>query len=128
MKLILITLVALVVGMMVGCSSEPAATPAPSYPQISENEAIALVKQTLRGQLTPNGQTCYGFLNDYLTEVSRASAVEKDKGSWEVTWEIYKDAYDRSKNKTAKYKWIVYPTTRAIERIDNNGEGYDICS
>ena len=28
---------------------------------------------------------------------------------------------------SAKYKWIVYPTTRAIERIDSNGEGYDIC-
>ena len=126
MKLILITLVAVGVGMMVACGEK--APPTPSYPQISENEAVALVKQTLRGQLTPNGKTCYGFLNDYLTEVSRASAVEKDNGRWEVTWEIYKDAYDRSKNKTAKYKWMVYPTTRAIERIDNNGEGYDICS
>jgi len=81
MKLTLITLVAVVVGMMVACSSEPAAPPAPSYPQISEDEAIALVKQHLR--LMPMGKAynCLGFLtkDDRYRESSPATAVERQR-------------------------------------------------
>ena len=45
MKLILITLVAVVMGMMIACSSEPTATPPPAF---SDAEAIGPVKQHLR--------------------------------------------------------------------------------
>ena len=51
MKLILITLVALVAGMMVGCSSEPAAPAAPVSPlppAYSDAEVIGAVKGHLR--------------------------------------------------------------------------------
>lgn len=48
MKLILITLVALVVGMMGACSSAPTATPTPTGPTITKESAVALVKQYLK--------------------------------------------------------------------------------
>jgi hypothetical protein len=127
MKLILITLLGLVVGLMVACGEKT--PPTPSYPQISEDEAIALVKQTLRGHQLGNGRTCYYYLAEYLTEASPATGVEKVKGTWEVTWEAYtvsqRDGYVQSD--TVKYKWIVYPTTRSIARTDNNGPGYGGC-
>ena len=50
MKLILITLVAVVVGLIVGCSSEPAATAAPVAPPppaYSDAEVIGAVKAHL---------------------------------------------------------------------------------
>ena len=129
MKLILITLVAVVVGMMVACSSEPAApaapaaTPAPSHPQISEDEAIALVKQHLR--LMPMGKAynCLGFLtkDDRYRESSPATAVERDRGSWEVTWKIDWDG------PIATFKWMVYPTTKAVNRIDNSSYRIGSC-
>jgi Tfp pilus assembly protein PilF len=64
MKLILITLVGLVVGMMVACSSDPAATSTPSYPQISEDETVDSLKQILEGfdkaiQIDPNDALTY---------------------------------------------------------------------
>ena len=64
MKLILITLVAVVVGMMVACSSETAATSTPSYPQISEDESVDSLKQILKSsdkaiQIDPNDALTY---------------------------------------------------------------------
>ena len=64
MKLILITLVAVVVGMMVACSSEPAepavptATPPPAY---SDAEVIGAVKGHLRSAGTDD--ICRGIPN-----------------------------------------------------------------
>jgi len=123
MKLILITLVAVVVGMMVACSSEPAAPPAPSYPQISEDEAIALVKQQLQLMPMVSGITCLGFLtkDDRYRESSPATAVERDRGSWEVTWKIDWDG------PIATFKWMVYPTTKAVNRIDNSSYRIGSC-
>ena len=53
MKLILITLVALVVGLMVGCSSEPTPTPTPSGPMYSKAEAMAVLKEHLQTKMFP---------------------------------------------------------------------------
>jgi hypothetical protein len=111
MKLILITLVAVVVGMMVGCSSEPAATPTPSYPQISENEAIAMVKQHL--QLIPVGKThCLAFMqsDQYLTGLEFTGKPERD-GVW-----IVKNV--PLGNRQWFYTWKVYPTTGTVELIE----------
>ena len=127
MKLILITLVALVMGMMVACGEKT--PPTPSYPQITSAEALALLNQTLRGHQLVNRHTCYYYLTEHLTEASPPTTVEKDRGTWEVTWEAYtvsqRDGYVQSD--TVKYKWIVYPTTRSIARTDNNGPGYGGC-
>ena len=49
MKLILITLVAVVVGMMVACSSEPAALTATPPPAYSDAEVFGAVKGFLHG-------------------------------------------------------------------------------
>jgi hypothetical protein len=120
MKLILITLVALVMGMMVACGEKT--PPTPSYPQITSAEALALLNQTLRGHQLVNRHTCYYYLTEHLTEASPPTTVEKDRGTWEVTWEIYSDI-----GVTVTYKWNVYPTTRSIARTDNNGPGFGDC-
>jgi len=51
MKLIWITLVALVVGMTaLACTATPAATPTPSGPMYSEEEAISILKANLQAK------------------------------------------------------------------------------
>jgi|ETNmetMinimDraft_8_1059916.scaffolds.fasta_scaffold02827_3 hypothetical protein len=74
---------ALIVLMALACSWEPAAPPAPSYPQISEDEAIALVKQHLQLMHMGKAYNCLGFLtkDGRYRESSPATAVERDRGS-----------------------------------------------
>ena len=138
MKLILITLVAVVVGMMVACSSEPAATPTLSYPQISKNEAVALLKQTLKehaiSTLSGRQTNCHDIIIHNFGTASPPSAIQKDKGTWEVTWEIYEAEEHPTYGKTTgrneiptEYKWTIYPTTRSIARIDKNDSLFGGC-
>ena len=96
MKLILITLVAVVVGMMVACSSETAATSTPSYPQISEDESVDSLKQILKSsdkaiQIDPNDYHAYvarggGYSNlgqsqNAIDDFDRAIQIDPDKAS-----------------------------------------------
>jgi hypothetical protein len=108
MKLILVTLVALVVGLMVACGEKP--PPTPSYPQISEDEAVAIVKQHL--QLISVGKThCLAQMqsNNYQTGIEFTGKPERD-GVWIV------------KNVPLRlqwfYTWKVYPITRTVELIE----------
>ena len=109
MKLILIALVVLVVGLMVGCGEKT--LPTPSYPQISENEAIAMVKQHL--QQIPVGQThCLAFMqsNNRQIGIKFTGTSERD-GTW-----IVKNV--QSTARVGRYTWKVYPTTGTVELIE----------
>ena len=90
------TLVALVVGLMVACSSDPAATSTPNYPQISADETVDSLKQILEGfdkaiQIDPNDDeayfargSVYGDLGQYQTAINdfdRVTQIDPDIAS-----------------------------------------------
>ena len=101
MKLILITLVAVVVGMMVACMAENAAMPPPNVFLISEDEAVALVEQHLE-KIQAGGANCLNLLKQDLD--GAPTAVKLEQGNWNVTWH--------------PFQWTVYPATKAIKVKD----------
>jgi len=109
MKLALITLLVLILGLMVACGGKAPQTP--SYPQISEDEAIAMVKQHL--QLIPVGKThCLAFMqsNQHQTGLVFTGKPERE-GVW-----IVKNVPQG--HRQWFYTWKVYPTTSTVELIE----------
>jgi hypothetical protein len=76
MKLILITLVALVVGLMVGCSSAPVAPPPPAY---SDAEVIGAVKGFLNGSGMADGCKYYARILPGMTINVRQDPSNRNK-------------------------------------------------
>ena len=101
MKLILITLVAVVVGMMVACMAENAAMPPPNVFLISEDEAVALVEQHLE-KIQAGGANCLNLLKQDLD--GAPTAVKLEQGNWDVTWH--------------PFQWTVYPVTKTVKVKD----------
>ena len=62
MKLILITLVAVVVGMMVGCTAAPTPTPTPYASLYTQGEVIGFVKQWMTPHQLSKVPTAYIFV------------------------------------------------------------------
>jgi tetratricopeptide (TPR) repeat protein len=131
MKLILITLVAVVVGMMVACSSETAATSTPSYPQISEDESVDSLKQILKSsdkaiQIDPNDYHAYvargggyGISGQYQTAIDdfdRALQIDPDDAS---AYFLRGLAY----SELGQYQTAISDFTKVIE-IDPHASAY----
>jgi hypothetical protein len=119
MKLILITLVAVVVGMMVACGEN-----APPTPSISEAEAIGRVKEFLGAKPYLRGGSCLALLRQH--EKGPFTATVGDDGIWTVQWRV-EDTWrkepehrnDRGRT-TRYYLWDVYPETLVVNRTDTN--------
>ena len=101
----MITLVAVVVGMMVACSSEPSATPTPAGPMYSEEEAIAVLKAHLQAKPFPRarqGITCFTLIDG---EVDFWSArYDNEAHRWDVKARLF----------LTNYTWSVYERTKSI--------------
>ena len=95
MKLILITLVGMVVGMILACSSEPAATPTPAGPMYSEEEAISILKEHLQAKPVPIGSypfMCFQFIGG--DSVAYFAVYDNESHRWDVrggdsSWSVY---------------------------------------
>jgi hypothetical protein len=115
MKLILITLVALVVGLMVACSSEPTATPTPSGPMYSEEEAIAILKEHLQTKIVAGeNYPCLLPIEWYGN-----SGTDKQRGLWNSQYDKSANRWDVSflipSNSTMPpFTWSVYERTKSI--------------
>jgi len=96
MKLILITLVAVVVGLMVGCESASRTSmliPTPSGPMYSEEEAMAVLKEHLQTKIFPGEPyPCLLVIEDKIRNPNS------------VTWDASYDDDGRLWNITAKSK------------------------
>ena len=90
-----------------------------SYSQISSDEAIAIVKDKLESfQWDSRGgpQNCLSTFKNEEERRMRAypvEAIEQEDGNWEVTWTMA-----GAQNTFKQYKWIVYPMTQTVSRID----------
>jgi len=83
MKLILITLVTVVVGMMVGCSSEPHAPTAVPPPAYSDAEVIGAVKAHLTAVGMSSG--CQNYGKGYLAKQASVSRDPTNPDKYFVT-------------------------------------------
>ena len=120
MKLILITLVAVVVGMMaLACTAEPAATPTPSGPMYSEEEAIAVLKEHLQTKMFPGDP--YPCLMVVETNPVTWSAEYSNGGyRWDINAKT--TAWSQSNNSPGQpitYTWSVYERTKSIVATGN---------
>lgn len=122
MKLNLITLVALVVGLMVGCSSEPTPTPTPSGPMYSKAEAMAVLKEHLQTKMFPGEPyPCLLVIEDNIrnpNSVPWDASYNKHQRLWEVTARKEPKATGLSFSErllaTKYYAWSVYERTGSI--------------
>ena len=136
MKLILITLVALVVGLMVACSSEPTATPTPSGPMYSEEEAMAVLKEHLQTKMFPGEPyPCLLVVDAHSSNPSNywVASYDTDGRLWNITIKsqeptIPSPTFDLQsllvggptpaphpkQPKTEYYTWSVYERTGSI--------------
>ena len=124
MKLILITLVGLVVGMMVACSSEPAATPTPAGPKYSKAEAIAVLKEHLQTKMY-QGQgrqyPCLLVIEDNIrnpNSVTWSANYDSEGRRWDISVGE-QSALSRllggtPKPSSERYTWSVYERTKSI--------------
>ena len=91
MKLILITLVALVVGMMVACTVTltPTAAPAPEPPAYSDAEVIGAVRgwlwQPRRGESPSKGLSCWVYARKILRETAHVRQDTSNRDKYYVT-------------------------------------------
>ena len=124
--------------LLTACGENPTQTL--SYPQISDDEAIALVHENLQSIQTPGDGNCLHTLKskveEYLGhEPSRAflpMAFQQVDGSWEVSWSVPVNSYQVSGTDLftiRSYQWMVYPTTRTVMRTDNSADipGVSVC-
>jgi hypothetical protein len=83
MKLILITLVAVVVGMMVACSSEPAAPTATPPPAFTDDEVIGAV----RGFLFESGRSlgCHAWARRIMRSTPHVRQDTSNRDKYYVT-------------------------------------------
>jgi hypothetical protein len=112
MKLILITLVGLLVGLMVACSSEPAkpsATPQPTGPMYSEEEAIGVLKEHLQNKPVP--------IPGYPSQISCFSYNGGASGTWSAKYDNEGHRWGISLD--GELGWLVYERTKSIVAIDN---------
>ena len=121
MKLILITLVAVVVEMMVACSSEPSATPTPAGPMYSEEEAIAILKEHLQNKLVPipgHPLMCFQFVNG--NSVNWSANYDNEGHRWDISaktsiWsQIIKGNEGKTQAPPINETWSVYERTKSI--------------
>jgi len=123
MKLILITLVAVVVGLVaLACTATPTATPTPKYPTIPKNVAIGLVKEHL-GMKPLKNLSCFAWM-EHENPGAPFGATKNSDGTWEVVWTV-KDMGDESRSQI--YRWQVYPDSMSVVRIDNTANWYMGC-
>ncbi|MBL15910.1 MAG: hypothetical protein CL767_01810 [Chloroflexi bacterium] len=126
MKLILITLVAVVVGMMaLACSSEPAATPTPAGPKYSKAEAIAVLKEHLQTKMYQGQGRQYPCLLVIEDNIRNPNSVtwDADYKSYQHLWEvtaIKAPPKDTGLSSTERFlaikyfSWSIYERTGAI--------------
>ena len=116
--------------LLTACGENPTAPP--NYPQISSNEAIALVHENLQSLQLASGNNC---LNVFKAQVERykektelppeaflPSAEAQGDGNWQVKWSVLVGAsLDNifAEPKLRNYQWMVYPITRTVMRTDN---------
>ena len=91
----IVLLLALVSAVVIGCSAAPTPAPAPSGPSMTEEEAIATVKQHLQGkrQYNEGPMTCWMALERLgLSDMSAdydPTAHRWDIGSGDFGWSVY---------------------------------------
>jgi len=119
MKLILITLVAVVVGLMVGCESASRTSmliPTPSGPMYSEEEAIAVLKQHLQTKIFPGEPyPCLLVIEDSIRDPNSVfwrASYDVERRLWNVTAKSRKKPIPPEKPKY--YTWSVYERTGSI--------------
>ena len=125
MKLILITLVAVVVGMMVACASTPAAPAASSGPMLSEAEAIAVVRYHMALKNLPALNSdgtfnCGASLDarEKLTANRRKGTEWVARYSGDGVWKVqasYEERYsERHPWEIDTYTWDMYEKTESV--------------
>ncbi len=125
MKLILITLVALVVGMMVACESASRTSmliPTPSGPMYSEEEAIAVLKEHLQTKSYPRarqGVTCFTMIDGEADFWSANYDIEGRRwdvsvGAQSAMSRLEAELGGTPEPTSERYTWSVYERTKSI--------------
>ena len=124
MKLILITLVAVVVGMMVACESASRTSmliPTPSGPMYSEEEAMAVLKEHLQAKPlpipsgAPPGVTCFTQIDSDL--VTWGASYDDNGRIWNIsvgTSSFMQKLLGETPTPPKNYTWSVYERTKSI--------------
>ena len=105
LALVVHVLLSIGVLMALACTATPAATPTPSGPMYSEEEAIAVLKQHLQTKPFPRarqGVTCFTMIDG---EVDFWSArYDNEAHRWDVKARLF----------LTNYTWSVYERTKSI--------------
>ena len=112
-----------IVGLMIlACASTPAATPTPSGPMYSEEEAMAILKEHLQTKILPGEEApCLLAIEDSIRNpdsVTWFARYDSEGHRWDVT--AKKDSPSARTRQgtplpsTKFYKWSVYERTKSI--------------
>jgi len=104
-----------IVGLMIlACASTPAATPTPSGPMYSEEEAMAILKEHLQTKILPGEEApCLLAIEDSIRNpdsVTWFARYDSEGHRWDVT------ARKKESPRVAPdwYRWSVYERTKSI--------------
>ena len=114
LALIVHVLLSILVLMALACTATPAATPTPSGPMYSEEEAIAVLKANLQAK-TPARIRSSG-------RVSCLMAIDGDSVTWSAKHDDSRWNVTAWNSKSEQYPatWAVYERSGAIVALDDN--------
>ena len=118
MRLLTAISLALIVLMALACTAAPAATPTPSGPMYSEEEAVAILKEHLQTKTFENQgreYPCWLGMDDNPS--SWSAKYDPGANRWDVTGrakEFIRENFKRMNDPLAPFTWSVYERTKSI--------------
>ena len=118
LALIVHVLLSIVVLMALACTATPAATPTPSGPMYSEEEAVATLKEHLQTKTFENQgreYPCWLGMDDNPS--SWSAKYDLGANRWDVTGrakEFIRENFKRMNDPLAPFTWSVYERTKSI--------------